>query len=267
LSIFWDEIAKRFGAKDDVVNIPGAPFIINKYIDRFQKKCLIAQLSRFKGKMALDVGTGIGRWIPYLLNASEMVVGIDISKEMIRIAKNRIRHPDVAFIIATAYAMPFRSNSFDLTLSCTCLQHITDETEHQKSLIEISRVTKGKILVLELMSNSRKVRLTHYPTLILPISDYITSFKRFGVKIINSIGVDFLPLIKLLEIFRNFLFNKFSMTIPSYGGTFKQRFLRKSYQILSVFALFFSLPFNRIIKNPCCIFTRHVLLVFEKCES
>lgn len=263
MSNFWDEVIKRFGSRDDVVNIPAAPFITNKYIDRLQRKALVTHLLHFKGKVALDVGTGIGRWIPFLLKVTERVVGIDISKEMIRVAKSK-GHPNVAFIVAAAYALPFRSNSFDLSLSCTCIQHITDEAKHQKSLIEITRVTKNKILVLELMSNLRKIKLAHYPTLILPTSEYIMSFKKLGVKTINSVAVDFLPLVKLLENFRNSIFKRFSINVPSYGGSLKQQILRKSYQILSVFALSFSLPFNKIIKSPPSNLTRHVLLVVEK---
>lgn len=264
MSDFWDEIVKRFGSKDDIVNIPGAPSITNRYIDYLQKKSLVTQLSQFKGKAALDIGTGIGRWIPFLSKAAEMVAGVDISREMIRIAKRKVRHVNVDFVVATAYALPFRSNSFDLSFSCTCIQHITDETKHQKSLIEISRVTRNKIFMLELMSKSRKIKLTHYPTIILPISEYVNFFRRLGVKAISDFGVDFLPLVKLLENFRNFLFNRFSTNVPSYGGTLKQRLLRNSYQILSVFALFFSLPFNKMIKCPSSNITRHVLLVVEK---
>jgi ubiquinone/menaquinone biosynthesis C-methylase UbiE len=261
---FWDDLVRKFGAGDDIINIPGAPSITNKYIDYLEKKILAPHLSFSEGKNVLDVGTGIGRWALLLAEKAKYVVGIDISREMVRVAKRRMNRSNVDFLVASAYAIPLRSNSVDLSLSCTCVQHIVDKHKQQQSLHEITRVTRNRILLLELMSRSSLTRLTHYPTLVIPRVQYISTLKTLDIRSIADVGVDFLPLVKLMENLRNFLFEKLGIQATSYGGSLEQQALRNAYQIISVFALLFSLPFNKMVSNPSSDLTRHVLLVARK---
>lgn len=261
MSKFWNELVKRLGPREDIVIVPGAPAVTNKHMACFQKRVLMPQLCLSEGKIVLDVGTGIGRWALLLADEADQVIGIDISREMIKIAKERVKNSNVNFVVATAEAIPLRSNSVDLSLSCTCLQHISEKSKQKKGLHEITRVTKSKILILELMSKSKRIKLTHYPTLIIPRSEYVATLKKFGAKEVDDVGVDFLPFVKLIENLRNFLIVKLSLDVPSYGGSLKQRLLRNSYQIISVFALYFSLPFIKLITNPSSDLTRHTLLV------
>lgn len=261
LSDFWDEMVKRFGPTEDIINIPGAPLVTNKYIDHLQRRALIPQITCFRGNIALDIGSGIGRWSSLFAEKANQVIGIDISREMIKIAKRRIKNPNVDFVVASAYAIPLHSKSVDLSLSCTCLQHICKEEKQKKSIQEIMRVTKGRILILELMSKTKRTKLTHYPTLIIPKSEYVGTLKESGAKEINEIGVDFLPLVKLIENLRNLILIKLGVDVPTYGGSLKQRLLRGSYQIISVFALVLSLPLNNLTTNPPSNLTRHILLV------
>lgn len=261
---FWDDIIRRFGSREDVINIPGAPSITNKYIDHLENKVLAPHLSSFERKSVLDIGTGVGRWASLLAEKASHVVGIDISREMVKIAKKKVNGPNVDFLVATACAIPLRPDSVDVSLSCTCIQHIIDEDRQQESLHEITRVTRKKILLLELMSKSSLTKLTHYPTLVIPRVRYESAFKTPEVKSVANIGVDFLPFVKLVENCRNSLFKKLGVKVPSFGGSVEQEALRNSYQIISVFALFFSLPFNKMVSNPSSNLTRHVLLVVRK---
>jgi ubiquinone/menaquinone biosynthesis C-methylase UbiE len=264
LSDFWDDAVKKFGFREDIINIPGAPSFTNKYIGSLESKVLAPCLSSLEGRMVLDVGTGIGRWASLMAEKASLVIGIDISKEMMEIAKRRVNRRNFDFIVASAYAIPLRSNSVDVSLSCTCIQHIVDEAKQQQSLREIDRVTRNRIFLLELMSKSGQTRLTHYPTLVVPRSRYISTLKTLQVKSIIEVGVDFLPLVKLVENSRNSLLRKLELIVPSYGGSLKQQFLRNSYQIISVYALLFSLPFSKIVSNPSSDLTRHVLLIVQK---
>ena len=264
MSEFWDDAIRKLGFREDIINIPGAPSFTNKYIDYLENRVLTPCLSSLQGQMVLDVGTGIGRWASLIAVKASYVIGIDISKEMVKIAKRRVSRRNVDFVVASAYAIPLRSNSVDLSLSCTCIQHIVNERNQQESLREINRVTRNRILLLELMSKSGITRLTHYPTLVVPRSRYISTLKTSQVKSISDIGVDFLPFVTLMENYRNSLLKKLGLKVPSYGGSAKQRFLRNSYQIISVFGLFFSLPFSKIVSNPSSDLTRHVLLIVQK---
>ena len=124
MSDFWDRLIEEFGTGEEIIGIPGAPLVTNKLNDKLQKRALLPQISRFSGKTAVDIGTGVGRWARFLSKDAELVVGIDISAKMIRIAKKRVRKENISYIRATASALPLRSESMDLSLTCTCLEHI-----------------------------------------------------------------------------------------------------------------------------------------------
>jgi len=65
------------------------------------------------------------------------VVGVDISRRMLKIAQKKL--PNVKFIKANAYSLPFEDNTFDLVLSVTMLEFIH---EPEKVLSEVYRVLK-----------------------------------------------------------------------------------------------------------------------------
>jgi hypothetical protein len=92
----------------------------------------------------------------------------------------------------------------------------------------------------------------------------MSTLKTLDIKSIADVGVDFLPLVTLMENLRNSLFKKLGIKATSYGGSLEQQALRNFYQIISVFALLFSLPFNKMVSNPSSDLTRHVLLVVRK---
>lgn len=77
--------------------------------------------------MVLDIGCGYGRvLIPASIHSPGMLVGIDISDEMLRIAREyseRLnRRP--ALVHASAHMLPFKANAFDIAYSLLTLQHL-----------------------------------------------------------------------------------------------------------------------------------------------
>jgi ubiquinone/menaquinone biosynthesis C-methylase UbiE len=78
----------------------------------------------------LDIGTGSGLLAIELAKAKNChfdIVAIDISENMISKARENARQSGVAdnisFIVATAAALPFADNSFDLVISYASLHH------------------------------------------------------------------------------------------------------------------------------------------------
>jgi SAM-dependent methyltransferase len=94
----------------------------------------------------LDVGCGYGRvLIPTAKHCPGLVVGIDISVEMLRRARDYSRKYAVpAFIVCgSSHMLPFKSNVFEIVYSLLTLQHLPREIA-KKSINEIWRVLKPR---------------------------------------------------------------------------------------------------------------------------
>ena len=102
-------------------------------------------------KTILDAGTGTGRFAKPLQDKGFEVVGIDISKKMISVAKEKgtinLLRGDVCFL-------PFKSSYFDAAL-CNAVLHLIPELN--TALKEISRVT-SKALVSTIHENRNPLR-------------------------------------------------------------------------------------------------------------
>ncbi|MBI3805109.1 MAG: methyltransferase domain-containing protein [Nitrospirae bacterium] len=131
---------------DELVN--ETPFLMNSYL--LYDLCL-EELTRGKryGRI-LDVGCGSGLQAVRLAPYAEEVVGIDLSKELIEIAKERCKtHDNVTFQVANACQLPFPDRSFDFLISYgDVLSHIVEG--YEEAVAEMARVAKpGAIVTLE----------------------------------------------------------------------------------------------------------------------
>jgi SAM-dependent methyltransferase len=98
----------------------------------------------------LDVGSGAGQIIRHLLRTTPddtRIVGFDLSAEMLRRARERLKSDRPSFVAADMMQMPFRDESFDCITCGYVLEHLPDP---QPGLAEFSRVLKpgGTILLL-----------------------------------------------------------------------------------------------------------------------
>ena len=107
---------------------------VGKYVDTTEKE-LIFSLLKTKRGMALDLGCGTGNYIFELKKRNFKIVGMDISKEMLKIALKKF--PEVPLIRADAYKIPFKSNVFDLVLSITVFEFIKKPEEVLKEIYRI----------------------------------------------------------------------------------------------------------------------------------
>ncbi|MFY9270355.1 MAG: methyltransferase domain-containing protein [Candidatus Manganitrophaceae bacterium] len=139
----YDEWGKGF---DNLVN--ETPFLMNSYL--LYDLCL-EELTRGKCyQRVLDVGCGSGLQAVRLAPHAEEVVGVDLSKELIEVAKERCKgYPNVRFEVANACKLPFPDASFDFIISYgDVLSHIVDG--YETAVSEMGRVAKpGAIVTLE----------------------------------------------------------------------------------------------------------------------
>lgn len=99
-----------------------------------------AGLAKVRGKRVLDLATGTGNTLLDLGAAQREAIGIDLSPEMLRIAKHKLeRHSEsVPLVRGRAQELPFASCSVDSVLSTFPAEYITAS----ETLTEIARVLR-----------------------------------------------------------------------------------------------------------------------------
>ena len=110
-----------------------------KYIDQF--------LQSLEGKNVLDAGCGNGRDCKYINQKGFKFKGIDLSKEMLVIAKKMV--PKVDFEVMDITNITYSDNSYDGIISNCSFFHIPVE-ELPKTLNSFSKILKpnGKLLLI-----------------------------------------------------------------------------------------------------------------------
>lgn len=102
------------------------------------------------GKKMLEVGCGNGDFSNYLsLNHNADILGLDFSTESIKIAnqkKDVFGAKTSSFMVGDAQNISLPDNSFDIIVSCECLEHIPVP---QKMVSEIFRLLKpgGRVVL------------------------------------------------------------------------------------------------------------------------
>ena len=96
----------------------------------------------------LEVGCGQGNFSLHLAKLGARIVGTDFSTKAIEIASDKLLSSDTSarFLVADAQALPFADKTFDLVVSCECLEHVPNPA---KALTEMYRVLKpnGKLVL------------------------------------------------------------------------------------------------------------------------
>ncbi|MGD9128816.1 MAG: class I SAM-dependent methyltransferase [Planctomycetia bacterium] len=101
-------------------------------------------------KRILDVGSGAGQIAKHLVkyaDPSSELVCFDLSHEMLRRARSRIKSDRPTYVVADLTRLPFEDNSFDCVTCGYVLEHLPNA---QDGLRELARVMApgGRILLL-----------------------------------------------------------------------------------------------------------------------
>lgn len=115
----------------------------------------VLDLISSKSSLVLDVGTGPASFaIKLAKTGNSHIIGIDISKRSLRIAKNNIKKENVsdkiALMVASADHLPFREASFDAVTSIFTIHHLPP-LRMERSFGEFYRALKlkGKFALVE----------------------------------------------------------------------------------------------------------------------
>ncbi len=113
-------------------------------VDETEKSAVLKLVGSEK-KNILDVATGTGRFAAILAKKGNHVTGVDLSNEMLKIAKRtfEIENVSVKLVVGDATKLPFNDNSFDTVISMRLLIHIDDL---DKFVREFARVSKKEVI-------------------------------------------------------------------------------------------------------------------------
>lgn len=95
------------------------------------------------GATVLDVGTGTGVFIPFILTkigGSGQIIALDIAEEMLRKARAK-GFDEVAYLNADVAKLPLHDETFDAVICHSSFPHFQDKA---KALSEINRVIKSE---------------------------------------------------------------------------------------------------------------------------
>lgn len=162
-------------------------------IDKYWRKKGIHALKSSAPQIILDVATGTGDLaieINRLLHPQE-IIGIDISREMIRLAEEKVKKNELSAIIRfqkeDSQQLTFSDNSFD---AATVAFGVRNFENLEEGLREILRVLKptGKLMILELTTPTyfpMKQLYKFYSQIIIPAVGRIISR--------NKVAYNYLP--------------------------------------------------------------------------
>jgi len=100
------------------------------------------------GMKVLDLGCGNGRLYEILKDKEVEYTGIDISENLINVAKKK--YPKGQFVIGDGINLPFKDHSFDIVYSIAVFHHLPSRELRIQFLKEAKRVLKkdGKIILI-----------------------------------------------------------------------------------------------------------------------
>jgi ubiquinone biosynthesis O-methyltransferase len=121
---------------------------LGNFVDEVETKCVLDLFKVQKGMKVLDVGCGTGNFSIKLAKMGCEVIGIDISDEMLKVAKDKAKREglNIKFYNMDVYNMKFEDNCFDGVISVTAFEFLKDPN---KAIKEMFRVLKpnGYLLI------------------------------------------------------------------------------------------------------------------------
>ncbi len=181
---FMDKDARFLWTVSAVTDAVGPAYNVRNYIERNTIRRFLKYISTEANlTSACEIGCGYGRVIMVLREYAAKVIGFERETELIEIARTLL--PDIDFVncnnlsnISTVSPV-----QFDFSMTCTVLQHLTDD--HCSAVIhEIKKITShGWVLLIEKTEDILTTQDIDYGNKFLsrarPVSQYEELMKPF----------------------------------------------------------------------------------------
>jgi len=109
------------------------------------------------GSIVLDVGTGTGAFIPFLLReigGGGRIIALDFAEKMLRRARAKGSNGNIDYLCADVTNIPLGNEIFDIIVCYSSFPHFQDKP---RALAEMNRVIKrgGRLLICHTSSRAR----------------------------------------------------------------------------------------------------------------
>src|SRR4051794_4427121 len=111
-----------------------------------------------RAEKVADIGTGTGGMLPLLSEFADTIVAVDISKEMLRLAKQRAKSlglDNVEFVKADLADLPLEDASVDAAFATLVLHHAPDPGAAVKEMARVLR-PGGTLVVVDLSAHGHE---------------------------------------------------------------------------------------------------------------
>ncbi len=199
----FDEIAPTYDRLNHI-------FTLNK--DLKWRKEIVKRLqdNKTSSDKILDIASGTGDMTIELLRLkTEKVYSVDISEEMLKIQRKKIKDKRLVLVKGEVLKLPFENNYFDIV---TIAFGIRNFENPENSLIEIKRVMKhkGKLIILEMFKSGGILTsiFNIYFGKIMPYVGNKISHSKYAYNYLSNSVSNFFSVKDFCEICERFGFKK-----------------------------------------------------------
>jgi len=125
--------------------------------DRTKLERMASRLNIKPGSSVLDIGSGTGIFIPYLLDhigQTGKLIALDIAEEMLKVAKAKGFMGDIEYLCADVTNLPVWDETFTFVVCYSSFPHFQDKL---KALREMNRVLEdsGRLFICHTLSRTQ----------------------------------------------------------------------------------------------------------------
>jgi len=132
----------------DSYNVKYEEEAIKRLSDKRERK-LLARIFGIVGShdRFLDLPSGTGRLFPTIQPFGKRFVETDVSREMLKHARENLAQWKPHLVQASAFHIPYKSGSFDCVFSARLTHHIPDAGERDRFIRELGRVSRNYVVM------------------------------------------------------------------------------------------------------------------------
>lgn len=190
---YWDSVAER-GSMAAVLDPSDRRGLKNLYIDLIEQ-ILLEEVLDIDDVVLLDFGCGPGRFLPLTMGRARRVVGLDVSRNLLRYASALPGSPGRELVRFDGRKLPFAEACFDAVLSVGTLQCLAEDGHFRSVIAQIARCLKagGNICLIEQV----RVKQRAYQR---TADEYRDAFSASGCSCVDSYPIRSAPSLVLYAI-------------------------------------------------------------------